>query len=118
MGSSTPTADQTPGRTVRVVCRYCDGAGRFHDVSLLGSDGLRFDRDCHTCKGAGVTTETLRDPDAEALMADGERARSQIPEALAILESGTDYERLHVSAILRAALTPPPSGAAPKEGEG
>lgn len=41
----------------------------------------------------------------EQLNVEIRRKDAQILEAIAILESGTDYEKLHVSSILRNALS-------------
>lgn len=45
-------------------------------------------------------------PDPQQLESENGRMRAQIVEAIAILESGTDYERAHVVEILRDGVGP------------
>ena len=57
-------------RTVRVVCPDCKG-----DVTVGAL------ADCNICAGYGTLSATLADPEAEALMRDGERLAHDVEAA-------------------------------------
>lgn len=88
-----------PDQPVRVVCPECGARGPLTVKSNILGDYP----ECRgaTCDGSGTILATLADPEMAALIEDGGRWRNRVPEALAILESGTAYERLHVENILR-----------------
>lgn len=64
-------------------------------------------RTCDKC-GGGVVRRVVT-LDAEAVREVCRPLEAAMREAIAILDSGTDYERLHVSGILSAALAPSPT---------
>lgn len=89
---------------VTVECHWCEGTGTVKLAAQTEIDAAEKEgRDivwekerCRIggCDGTGKRLATLRDPAAEALMADGERYRNRVPEAIAILTSGSAYERM------------------------
>jgi len=60
-------------RTVRVICPSCAGTGHYRRDSPVS--GI-----CFRCNGAGAMWAALADPEAEALIADGERWRKTVTD--------------------------------------
>ena len=84
------------------MCGACKGTG----TQVIDDSGDPYV--CFACHGDRTMAVTLPPSTVEAIVKDAVRPlRAAMAEAIAILDSGTDYERLHVSGILAAALSTP-----------